>query len=425
MKHKRTVLSIAMAALVLVSLCAVYASPLSVSAADGSGSKAQPSAALVGAPVSSAPALCAPNANRVDWFVQGTDHALWHSYWSGPAGNWSAWESLGGYLTSSPAATSPINGVIDVYVRGGDGALWSRGTTNGGTPWSNWGSLGGQLLAGTGPGASSYTDNSLSTVLELFVTGTNHALYQYQGTSWEKLGGYLTSSPAAASLSNGLTDVYVRGGDGALWWRYTTDGGTVWTPWTSLGGQIAPNTGPAACSWPGRLDTFVQGMDGALYHKSSKSTSWSSWENIGGHLTSSPAAASSGDNTIDVFVRGGSGGLWQLHYFTSYNRWSSWFSLGGQIAPGTGPAACSWPAAPSRPGGLDTFVQGMNGALWHKSYTSTWSGWENIGGYLTSSPAATSRSAGYMDVAVRGGHNSLWLTSWYDEWTPWRSVGGI
>jgi len=331
MKHKRSLMSIAMATLLLVSLCAVYAST-SVSAADGSGSKAQPSAALVGAPVASAPALCAPNVNRVDWFVQGTDHALWHSYWSGSTGDWSAWESLGGYLTSSPAATSPINGVIDVYVRGGDGALW---------------------------------------------------------------------------------------------WRYTTDGGTVWTPWTSLGGQIAPNTGPAACSWPGRLDTFAQGMDGALYHKSSKGTSWSGWENIGGHLTSSPAATPSGDNTIDVFVRGGSGGLWQLHYFTSDNRWSSWFSLGGQIAPGTGPAACSWPAAPSRPGRLDTFVQGMNGALWHKSYTSTWSGWENIGGYLTSSPAAASRSAGYMDVAVRGGHNSLCLTSWYDEWTPWRFVGGI
>jgi hypothetical protein len=54
----------------------------------------------------------------------------------------------------------------------------------------------------------------------------------------------------------------------------------------------------------------------------------------------------------------------------------------------------------------------MNGALYHKSYSgSTWSGWENLGGKLTSSPAATSPGTGQIDVFVRGTDGALWGAS--------------
>ena len=105
------------------------------------------------------------------------------------------------------------------------------------------------------------------------------------------------------------------------------------------------------------------------------------WEYLGGYLTSSPAATSSGTGAIDVFVRGGDGALWQRTY--SKNAWGGWASLGGGIYSGTGPAASSWGA-----GRLDVFVEGTNGALYHQSYAGAWSGWESLGGYLTSSPAA-------------------------------------
>jgi hypothetical protein len=42
---------------------------------------------------------------------------------------------------------------------------------------------------------------------------------------------------------------------------------------------------------------------------------------------------------------------------------------------------------------------------------STWSSWENLGGYLTSSPAATSPASGVIDVFVRGGDGALWGAS--------------
>ena len=98
-------------------------------------------------------------------------------------------------------------------------------------------------------------------------------------------------------------------------------------PTGSLGGQIPAGTGPAACSWgAGRLDVFVQGTTGALYHKS-YTGSWSGWQTLGGALTSSPAAAAaSGSSRIDVFVRGSDGALWQKTY---NGGWSGWTSIGG------------------------------------------------------------------------------------------------
>src|SRR5665647_164577 len=161
------------------------------------------------------PAVCAQAANSLDVFVQGTDHALWYKHWDGTS--WSAWKSLGGVLTSGPAGVSRANGKIDVSARGTDGALWSRYTTDGGTSWSIWYKIGGQLLAGTSPAAYAWGDARIGWV----VTGTNNALYHTwndgSAHGWENLGGYLTSSPGAISQSAGTIDVFVRGGDGALW----------------------------------------------------------------------------------------------------------------------------------------------------------------------------------------------------------------
>ena len=117
-----------MAVIVLVSLCAVGVSPLGVSAAGGSSTNVQ-APALVGGPVASAPAVCTEDANNLDVFVQGTDHALWYRHYQSGSG-WSSWNSLSGGLTSDPAAVSRSAGKIDVFVRGGDNKLWEMSYDN-------------------------------------------------------------------------------------------------------------------------------------------------------------------------------------------------------------------------------------------------------------------------------------------------------
>jgi hypothetical protein len=328
MKHtrKRKKISIAIAAVMIVSLCVGAISPLNVNIASASSTNVQ-APTIVGGSVTSAPAACAQDANTRDLFAKGTDGALWWRHWDGQT--WSTSMSLGGVLTSDPAAASRIAGKLDVFVRGSDGALWSKWTADGGTSWSAWYKIGGQLLSGTSPAAYDWGDARIG----IFVTGANGALYHiwYDGSGgsswsgWQSLGGVLTSSPGATSSASGIVDVFVRGNDTALWQREYSN--SAWGSWTSLGGRIPSGTGPAACSWgPGRLDVFVQGTDNALYH-SWYSGGWSSWESLGGKLTSSPgAAAASGSNRIDAFVRGTDDALW----WKSYNgEWGGWISVGG------------------------------------------------------------------------------------------------
>ena len=284
--------------------------PATTSASLAKGGSAQPHWSKIGGQLASGtgPAADAQDANSINIFVQGTDHALWYSHWGGT--KWSAWKSLGGVLTSSPAATSPTSGVLDVFVRGTNGGLYEKTSTNGGSSWSAWTSLGGQIASGTGPAAYS----SGAGHLDVFVEGTNGALYHksYTGTwsGWQSLGGSLTSSPAATSTSAGVIDVFARGTDGAIWQKTTTNGGGSWSNWASLGGQIASGTGPAACSWGSHLGLFVEGTTGALYQKT-WTGSWSGWVNLGGALTSSPAATSPTSGVFDVFVRGTDGVLWE------------------------------------------------------------------------------------------------------------------
>jgi Repeat of unknown function (DUF346) len=290
---------------------------------------ATPALLGTGEVVVGAPAVSSQHGEGLDLFVQGTNGALLWKHRDGTT--WSSWESLGGVLTSVPAATSPAPGVIEVFARGTTGGLYEISTTNGGSSWSAWSRIGGQgqLLTNTGPSARSWVSGS-TIYTEVFITGTNTRCYYiaqagnapYGG--WQNLGGGLTSSPAAASPASGAIDVFARGTTGALYENSYYSGS--WHGWISLGGGIAPSTGPGVCSWgPGRLDVFVQGTTGALYHKWYTGT-WSGWENLGGGLTSSPAAASPASGAIDVFVRGTTGNLYEKTYT---HGWSAWTSIGG------------------------------------------------------------------------------------------------
>jgi len=285
---------------------------------------------------------------------------------------------------------------------GSDGLKYAIGNQPTPPPPTTWQSLGGYLTSA--PAATSPT----SGAVDVFVRGTDNALWwrHWSGqdwSTWTSLGGYLTSSPAAVSWGPGRIDVFVRGGDGALW--HQGYHGT-WDSWESRGGVLAPGTGPAACSWgAGRLDVFVEGMDGALWSKAYQN-GWSDWNPLGGVLTASPAATSPASGVIDVFVRGTTGALWQKEYS---NGWHDWSPLGGQLAPGTSPAACSWGLDR-----LDVSVVGTDGALWHQSYAGVWSAWQSLGGYLTASPAATSPTSGAVSVFVRGSTGELWWMTYYN-----------
>jgi len=112
------------------------------------------------------------------------------------------------------------------------------------------------------------------------------------------------------------------------------------------------------------------------------------YDNLGGILTSAPAACSWGEGRLDVFARGIAGNVW--HKWYGPGGWSAWTDLGGFVKAGTDPAAVAW--SDSAGGHFDVFVIGPNDHIWQKGWTgSAWSDWKEltfISGVPASSPAA-------------------------------------
>ena len=193
--------------------------------------------------------------------------------------------------------------------------------------------------------------------------------------------------------------------------------GRRWRGFASLGGVCIH--GPAVSSWAAnRLDAFVIGTDGALFHKFWNAAAWSGWGSLGGTCISAPAAVSRGPNLIDAFVIGTDSAIWQKSWNGA--AWSGWSSQGGVCMYGT--AVASW--GPSR---LDLFTVGSNNALFQKSWNgAAWSGWNSLGGTCISAPAAVSWGSNRIDVCVIGTDNAIWHRAWTGAaWSPWTSLGGV
>ncbi|MBO0702003.1 MAG: hypothetical protein J2P38_03670, partial [Candidatus Dormibacteraeota bacterium] len=231
---------------------------------------------------------------------------------------------------------------------------------------------------------------------------------------WRSLAGGLTSGPGVASWAPNRMDAFVRGGDGAVWHKVWTGG--AWSGYESLGGDVQAGSGPAAVSWgPNRVDVFVRGIDNQLWHEWWDGVRWNGWQALGGVLTSSPEVASWAPGRLDLFVRGLDGAIWHKVFA---GGWSGWESLGGFST--ASPGATSW--GPNR---VDVFVDGADHALWHMVWDGRgWSRWEGLGGVLTSSPAVSSWGAGRLDIVVLSISGAPYHRVWAPGWTGWSSLGG-
>ncbi|MEO6797999.1 MAG: peptidoglycan DD-metalloendopeptidase family protein [Candidatus Dormibacter sp.] len=299
----------------------------------------------------------------------------------------------------TPSSVAPRSGTIRLTDNAPDSPQSVTLSGSGMGSWSGWQSLGG--VASASPAVASWGANRL----DLFVRGGDNALWHkwWDGTAWrgwESLGGQLTSRPAAVSWSAGRLDVVARGIDNALWHRWYD--GRAWGSWERLGGQLAG--GPAVASWSqGRLDVFAHGTDGALWHLYWDG-SWEPWQSLGGQLLGDPAAVSWAAGRLDVFIRGTDQALW--HMWFDAGVWQYWQSLGGQLT--TSPAASSWGL-----GRLDVFAMGTDGALWHLWFAGNWGPWESLGGQLASDPAAVSWGDSRIDLFGNGPTGSV-LHRWFD-----------
>jgi Repeat of unknown function (DUF346) len=185
------------------------------------------------------------------------------------------------------------------------------------------------------------------------------------------------SGGLASITVSGVTHVFARGEDGALWHTFETGGG--WREWESLGGAMQSD--PCVCLRSGNLCVFAVLDDGVVWQKTFAGGAWSDWESLGGRATSAPAAVSWGGDHLEVVVRWEDWSLWHRRFENA--SWGNWEPLGGVIS--------SAPTITTRGvERLDIFARGMDGAVWYLAYDNGFKAWLSRGGFFNSGPAACS-----------------------------------
>ncbi|MDQ6866003.1 MAG: Ig-like domain-containing protein, partial [Thermoproteota archaeon] len=319
---------------------------------------------------------------RLEVFVVGTDHAIYHKFQTSAGSNsWSGFASLGGYLISDPVVGQDADGRLDVFAIGADHAVWHT--------------------------------------VETSVSNSN----SYSG--FFSLGGYILGNPALGKNSDGRLEVFVIGADHALWHIFETapSSSNSWSGYGNLGGNIISNPGVALNS-DGRLEVFVIAANHALHHifetAASSSNSWSALISLGGYVISDPAVARNSDGRLQVFVIGSDHGTYSISQVAaSSSSWSGYGYLGGTITGNTNPAA-----ALNSDGQLQVFVVGPANTILYKFQitpgSSSWTDYASLGGAVISNPVLATNSDNRLDLFVVGSdhalyHNSQLSGSLYDN----------
>jgi hypothetical protein len=141
-------------------------------------------------------------------------------------------------------------------------------------------------------------------------------------------------------------------------------------------------------------------------------------------VSSTLAAASMADGTLDLFMHGADAALWTRRF--DGTTWTDWASLGGSI--NSAPSATSrvyWTEA-GEVAVLDVYARGGDNAVWCRTFVgSTLTEWGTLGGAITS-PPVTATNWGSNTVFARGQDGALWMIDgdpgYYLE--PWHSLGG-
>jgi hypothetical protein len=261
--------------------------------------------------------------------------------------------------------------------------------------------------------------------LDTFVTLTNRQLksnaYAGSWTSVPSFGGPVTGAPTVTSYQSNRLDVFYRGTDQAIYWKYWN--GSAWSTANpiTVGGTVSGN--PVALAFgpdANRLGVFFRNAtDNMLYvtRYVPLESAWGNAELLGGPVIGTPAVVSWGDYRFDVFARGADGTL--KHAWFDHGSWGMLGGLNsGQILGD--PAAVSW--GPNR---LDVVIRRTDRRLYTNNWNGTaWSGWIGLGTEtFLGDPAITSWGPNRLDVFARGDDNRLYQKSW--NGSAWSGYGAL
>ncbi|MFJ1753520.1 hypothetical protein [Kitasatospora sp. NPDC088134] len=261
-----------------------------------------------------------------------------------------------------------------------------------------------------------------------------HHLADDSWGDWESTLGTAASDPAVARELNTRLSVVARRDDGHLWWQRQSTGG--WSDWTDLGAptgttavgspvlvtddntltnRAADSSGAVRGNTDGRLELFVRGANGQLWHRMQKSpngSAWSGWESLPGFWSGGFTAVTGADGRITVAARKDDG---RVRVITQQSpskpdsplpadNWPSWTEIGTGF---TGGLALASNINDKGTALLQVFGNKSNGTLWTVAQTTPrsaqnpageWDTGLNLGPAVAARPAVATHSDGRLAV---------------------------
>ncbi|HEV2135044.1 MAG TPA: hypothetical protein VGR47_12470 [Terracidiphilus sp.] len=358
--------------------------------------------ASLGAPapgVLGAPVAGHNSDGRLAVFVVSKDGNLWSRTQTAVNGSFGGWQQV---LSGNPVISAPPrvgynkDGRMEVYGMQSGGVLWHVWQTVPSGGWSGGGSLGapsGGIIGGVS------VTNDQDGRIEIFGVGSNKHLHNVWQTSpnngwsgWGDLGapgpGISIGDPRVVRNADGRLEVFLLANDGKVWHIWQTAPNNGWSGWSSLGGpsvQISNGAPFVGNNADGRIEVFVTGADGGIYHiwQTAPSNGWSSWAQLVAPLPGVQFYGLGGvynnqDGRFQLLFIGSDGALWTIPQSSPSNGWNPVRFLDG--AP-TAQAinADQIPACGKNANGdLAAFVAGADGNIWQLTQISPGGTWGTL-----------------------------------------------
>ncbi|MFN2466250.1 MAG: protease pro-enzyme activation domain-containing protein [Candidatus Dormibacteria bacterium] len=237
---------------------------------------------------------------------------------------------------------------------------------------------------------------------------------------------------------DGRLEMFVTGADGNVYHNWEPYPSGPLGSYASLGGPSAGSfrNDPAAGLNPdGRIEAFAIGTDGTVWHawQFAPGSGWTSFYPLG--RGSSPlqgvvAVATNTDGRLETFARGADGQVWHAWQTSPNGGWGAWYPLG---TAGSGAFVSDVAAGRNGDGRLEISATDAAGRVWHAWQTSPSGGWTSVfyplsGRQVTGTPGINTNQDGRLEIFAQAQDDNSIVHTWQltpsGGWGGWYSLGG-
>jgi hypothetical protein len=251
------------------------------------------------------------NGNDLHLFVTGGGDRIYTNRFISSTRQWTGWSEIpgNGIAAGTGPAAVVYQGFVYLFVLDGYNNIYFNRLV--GSFWDGWKQVPGNGVGTGGLAAAVFSPIVRPAELNLFVIGTDAAIYvntlnRTDWSGWSEVpgGGRATHGPGATGF--GTVYLYVRGIGGGIYQNLRDLGTNTWSGWTAVPGNGYATAGPGAAASHGNPTVVVRGLRSGVYQNEVGTGGTNQWAELPGGLASATAAPAvvAYNNTNQVFVTG-------------------------------------------------------------------------------------------------------------------------